>query len=297
MKIFTITTIASLLFSTSVFANTDNLKTKIEQTISSKKADVGISIYGIENKETLNINNNKYPMQSVFKFHIALAVLNEVDKGNLSLEKKLLMKKSDFLPKPIYSPLRDKYPNGNVSIPLSEILKYTISQSDNSGCDYLLKLIGGPKKVNDYIHQIGVKDVAIQFPEEEMQKNWNNQFKNWTTPSASTELLKIFYERKILSQKSYDYLWETMLGTTTGINRIKSQLPKGSLVAHKTGTSGINKGITAAINDIGIVTLPNGKHFVISVYVCNSKENEKTNEKIIADVAKLTSDYFTGKIK
>jgi beta-lactamase class A len=46
------------------------------------------------------------------------------------------------------------------------------------------------------------------------------------------------------------------------------------------------------VNDIGIVFLPNGKHFFISVFVTNSKENADTNEKIIADVAKATWDYF-----
>ena len=70
------------------------------------------------------------------------------------------------------------------------------------------------------------------------------------------------------------------------------------IVAHKTGSSGTNKeGLTAAVNDIGIVFLPNGKHFFISVFVTNSKENAETNEKIIADIAKATYDFYTATIK
>jgi beta-lactamase class A len=89
-----------------------------------------------------------------------------------------------------------------------------------------------------------------------------------------------------------------MCETSTGKERIKGQLPTGTLVAHKTGTSGTNaQGITAAINDIGIVTLPNGNHFVISVYVSNSKENTQTNEKIISDISKLVWDYFVSEMK
>ena len=83
-----------------------------------------------------------------------------------------------------------------------------------------------------------------------------------------------------------------------GKNRIKGQLPTGTLVAHKTGTSDTNEqGVTAAVNDIGIVTLPNGKHFAISVFISNSKEDNETNEKIISGIAKLTWDYFTCKTK
>jgi beta-lactamase class A/beta-lactamase class A VEB len=62
-----------------------------------------------------------------------------------------------------------------------------------------------------------------------------------------------------------------MKETETGKNRLKGQLPRGTIVAHKTGTSGTNKttGITAAVNDIGIVFLPNGGHFFISVFANN----------------------------
>jgi beta-lactamase class A len=79
---------------------------------------------------------------------------------------------------------------------------------------------------------------------------------------------------------------------------LKGQLPKGTIIAHKTGTSGSNKdGLTAAVNDIGIVFLPGGRHFFISVFVTDSKEDAATNEKIIADISKAAWDYFTGKKK
>jgi beta-lactamase class A len=197
-----------------------------------------------------------------------------------------------------WSPLRDKYPDGNVKIPLAEIIRFMVSESDNNACDILLRLVGGAKTVNDYIHELGIKNIAIRYNEEEMHREWNVQFSNWTTPVATTRLLKLFYDGKILSAKSYDFLWKVMCETSTGKERIKGQLPTGTLVAHKTGTSGTNaQGITAAINDIGIVTLPNGNHFVISVYVSNSKENTQTNEKIISDISKLVWDYFVSEMK
>ncbi|MGB4775267.1 MAG: class A beta-lactamase, subclass A2 [Daejeonella sp.] len=291
-------TIVIALSTTTVFAQTATvLKQEIQQVIKTKKADIGLAVYGLESLDTLSINGNKhFPMQSVYKFHIALAVLDQVDKGKLSLSQKLHLTKSDLLPG-TYSPLRDKYPDGTSEISLAEVIQYTVSRSDNNGCDILLRLIGGPKTANDYMHKIGIKDISIQASEEEMHKAWDVQFTNWTTPNATTELLKIFYNRKILSKKSHDFLWKTMLETSTGKNRIKGQLPAGTLVAHKTGTSDTNAGITAAINDIGIVTLPNGKHFAIAVFVSNSKEDEQTNEKIISDISKLIWDYCIKKKK
>ncbi|MEA5403982.1 class A beta-lactamase, subclass A2 [Arcicella sp. DC2W] len=291
--------VVSLLFTyvtSSIFAQTDVLKTNIEQLIKTKKATVGVAIYGFESKESITVNNElQYPLQSVFKFHIALAVLNQVNKGKLRLNQKIFIKPSDLLPN-TWSPMREKYPNANVSLSIAEIIQYTVGESDNNGCDILLRLIGGTKTVNDYIHKVGIKEVAIVANEEEMHKAWDVQFSNWTKPMAATELLKIFYDKKITSKANFDFLWKVMIDSPTGKKRIKSQLPEGTLVAHKTGTSDTNEeGITSAVNDIGIVTLPNGKHFAISVFVSNSKENGETNEKIIADISKLAWDYFVAK--
>jgi len=101
----------------------DSVKARIETYISAKKAKVGDAYYNFSTKESLSINDNhKYPMQSVYKFPLALAVLDKVDRGELALNQLLKIKKSDLLDN-TWSPLREKYPNGNVELPLSEIIR------------------------------------------------------------------------------------------------------------------------------------------------------------------------------
>lgn len=214
------------------------------------------------------------------------------------LDQKIEIQKKDLIPN-LYSPIREDYPNG-ATLPISKILEYTVSSSDNVGCEVLLRLIGGPKIVEDYFVKNHIKDVSIKVNEKQQQANWDLQFQNWTTPKAANETLVKFYnnKKKMLSQKSYDFIWKTMRETETGVNRLKGQLPKGTIVAHKTGSSGVNKDdFTAAVNDIGIIFMPNGKYFFISVFVTDSKENADTNEKIIADIAKESWNYFTSKKK
>lgn len=278
------------------FSQLSTLRNKIEAITYDKKAKIGISILDLDKGDTLTLNNSHhFPMQSVFKFHLALAVLYLVDEGKMKLDQPIFVNKSDMLPS-LYSPMREKYPEGNVTLPLSEIIKYTVSQSDNSGCDLLFRLIGGPEKANQYIHSLGIKDVAIKNPEVEIQADWSVQYQNWTTPSAATKLLESFYRKNILSKDSYNFLWKTMVETTTGPNKLKGKLPKEAIIAHKTGYSGKNKEeMVAATNDIGIVILPNGKKFAIALFVSDSMENEKTNDEIMADVVKVVWDYFLGK--
>jgi len=274
-------------FSLTVYGQTDKLQQRMKSIINGKKADVGVSVLYLGNKRSVSVNGEKhYPMQSVYKFHLALAVLNQVDKGKFSLDEKIFVKKSDLLPN-TWSPLRDKYPGGNVSVPLAEIIKFTVSESDNNGCDILFRLLGGPHKVHQYIAGLGIKNCSITATEEEMHKDDKVQFRNWTTPKAANALLEKFCSGKVLKKNTGDFLMKIMEETTTGPNKIKGLLPSGTVVAHKTGFSGMNKeGITAASNDIGIVTLKNGKKMLISVFVSMSKESEKKNEKIIAELAK-----------
>jgi beta-lactamase class A len=297
MKKLTLLVIIGLLKITG-FAQIDSLKHKIAQITVSKKADVGVAIYNFENNEICNINGNKYfPMQSVFKLHLALTVLNEVDRGKLSLNQKIEIKESDLRPV-IYSPLREKYPKGNVSLSLQDVLYYSTSLSDNNACDILFRLIGGTKIVNNYIHRIGVGDVSIKATEEEMSKGWDVQFRNKTTPLSAIELLKKLQNGGILSQESYQLLWKMMAETPTGKMRLKANLPKGTVVVHKAGTSGRDgNGVSAAVNDIGIIILPNSTQIAICVFVTNSKEDNQANEKIIADIAKVTWDYYVTEHK
>jgi beta-lactamase class A/beta-lactamase class A VEB len=236
-------------------------------------------------------------MQSVFKFHIALAVLSEVDKGKLSLNQEIKIMKNELLPNDIWSPLRDENPKGG-TFTVEKLIQYAVSQSDNTACDELINLIGTPKTVEEYFRKNGIHDIQITYNEKDMQAKWENMFLNWTTPKAASATLKMFYENKnnLMSKASYDFFWKTNIETATGANRIKGQLPKGTVVAHKTGWSGTNKetGITATVNNIGIVFLPDGKYFIISVFVAESKEDFDTNERIIADIAKATYDYYSA---
>ena len=279
------------------FAQKQDLKKEINAITNDKNATVAVSVTGIdfplhfENKN----GEKKLPMLSVFKFHIALAVLNKVDQGKLKLDQPIFIKKADLLEN-TWSPIREKYPDGNIEMPLSELIKYTVAKSDNNGCDLLLRLIGGTETVQKFINNKGIKNFTIKADEAQMHKGYEFMYWNTTTTNDSNLLLMNFFDGKVLSKNSTSFLMKTMIETTTGTNKIVAQLPKGTPVAHKTGSSGKDeKGLTIAENDIGIITLPNGKHYAISVFVSDSMETEETNTKMIADISKRVFDYFSRK--
>ncbi|MEZ7500283.1 class A beta-lactamase, subclass A2 [Flavobacterium sp. Arc3] len=294
-KIF-ILILASFASLQSLAQNTNDLRQKIDKIILAKNATVGVSIRGIEDKDTLNINGNlNAPLMSVFKFHIALAVLKQVDKGKLSLTHKIFIKKED-LHQGTWSPIRDDFSNGNLHITLDSLLRYTVSHSDNNGCDILLDLIGGTEPVQKFVHRQGIKNFTIKVNEQQM-RTWENLYLNTTTPLATTALLYKFYKGKILKRGTTEYLYQIMVESSRGLSWMKAGLPEGTELAHRTGMSGTNEhNLRVAMNDVGIVKLPNGKHFIISVYLKDITGEIEETEKIIADITRATWNYFTNKL-
>lgn len=284
------------LFSGSAWSQTNELRQRLQRVAATTQGMLGVGIVDLSNGDTVSVNGQgRFAMQSVYKFHLALAVLSEVDKGKWALEQKIKVTKKDLLPN-TWSPLREKYPNGEVELPLREILEYTVAQSDNNGCDILFRLVGGTKVVDKYIKSIGINEVNIVGTEEEMHADDRVQFDNWSTPRSAAKLLAVFHQKKVLSKNSWDFLWNTLVGTTTGPRKLKGVLPQGTIVAHKTGYSGVNKqGVITATNDIGIVQLPNGKRFAIAVFLNNTTLPEAECDRAIAEAAKVAWDYFLGK--
>lgn len=288
--------ISIFLFSLQTFAqNRVELRKELHQIISTKNARIGISIKVIEEKDTLNINGNlNAPLMSIFKFHIALATLNLVDKGKLSLTQKIFIKKED-LHEDTWSPIRDEYPEANMYLTLDQLLRYTVSHSDNNGCDILLELIGGAQTVQKFINKEGIKDFTIKVNEQEMT-SWENLYINTTTPIATTALLEKFYNGKILKINTTIYLYQLMVACSRGITWMKAGLPEGTELAHRTGMSGTNdNNLRVAMNDVGIVKLPDGKHLIISIYLKDITETKEDTEKIIADITKAAWNYYTKK--
>lgn len=272
--------------------STDALRKQITSIIRSKKANIAVAIRGIEDNDTLYINAHKpYTIMSVVKFPQALAVLHKADDGTLSPDQVLHFDKANLHSG--YSPLKDSLPEGNFNLPLRTVLSYAVSKSDNSACDKLHDLLGGPKATEQYIHQLGIKEMGVATTYERMKDD--SLFINWGSANAITDLLYHFYQGDILSPGSRGILLDMMIRTSNDPRRIMGLLPAGTLVAHKTGTSGTDKGITAAFNDAGIVTLPDGRHFAITVLMGDSREPADSNARIIASITKAAWDYYIKK--
>lgn len=234
--------------------------------------------------------DDRFPMQSVYKMPIGMAVLHEVDEGRLSLAQRVRIGKKELLPRGAHSPIRDENPEG-VELTLAELLRFAVTESDGTASDVLLRVVGGVSRVRGYLTDLGATGLFVASSEMKIFSAHDVQYRNWATPVGAVDLLRAIQEGKGLSAASRTLLLQLMTETTIGPRRLKGLLPEGTLVAHKTGTSGTSGGVTAATNDVGLVTLPDGRHLALAVFVSDSPADLDTRESVIARIARAAWDW------
>ena len=280
---------------------------------------LGLSALHIESGKRVALRGDeRFPMMSVYKLSIALAVITRAEWGELKLTDSVTLRPSDMHPG--VSPLAQKYPNGGVKLSLNQLIESMIVDSDNSAGDVLMRLAGGPEGVTGRMREIGIQGILVSRPEARIaldyfgvadappDSTWTlaslerlmggvapakrTQAAAWylederdtATPNAMTDLLTALFAGKAVGQESTQWLLELMTRTPTGPRRLKSKLARGVTLAHKTGTSGTTDGITGAVNDVGIITLPGTSgHIALSVFV-KGTSSEAAAEAAIASV-------------
>lgn len=282
-----------LLFPFFAFPQSEELGAELKQLIRGKQATVGVAVI-FNGSELITINNiYRYPMLSTMKFHQALAVLDYVNRHGETLDKELLVSKDDLLPG-THSPMRDANPNGNFTITIGDLLKYSVIRSDNIASDILARHIGGQRAVNDYIHKLGIRDVSITATEAEMHEDVSNQYLNWTTPSAAALTIETFLQNNLFPEGYKLFLQRAMTESETGKDKLFAGLPKKNvLLAHKTGSSDRNEyGVKVGDNDMGFVVLPDGQYYTIAVFIMNSRETDEANARLMADISRAVYRFF-----
>jgi len=230
------------------------------------------------------------PMQSVFKFPLVLAALRRIEQGEFHLDQPIRFLPGDRILPTSYSPLQDKYPNANVDVPLRELMRLAVSLSDNAASEVLLRILGGPGRVTKYVHSLGIRGFMLQDGEATLHRDDQAQYRNWFEPRAAVKLLRLLHDRSPLNAEHTALLQQWMTESPTGPKRIKGLLPATAIVTHKTGTSGVRQGVTAATNDMALITLPNGKRLALAIFVTDAKAAPEVIESVIARLAKAVYD-------
>jgi beta-lactamase class A len=265
---------------------------------------VGAAALWIDTGRTVNLNGDeRCPLASVCKLPLAMNILALVDEGKLALNQEIEIPEHDLWP-PV-SDIAAAWPKRR-SWPLNEILEVMVAHSDNTAVEIVYRMGGGGAAMAARFREWKIDGVRIDRSEREC-----NAAQMGATPEASykatlryladardtgtangtVQLLGRLFRGELLSKASTARMIEMLKSTTTGPMRLNGLLPAGTIVAHKTGTTGVVKRlaagtVAAATNDSGVIFLPSGAQLAISVYVKASTRNEATRERVIARIAR-----------
>ena len=271
-------------------------------------------------------SNTRIPLLSVVKLPVAVVVLDGVDQGRWSLSTPITLLAQDMHPR---GELGDRYPRGGGPVRLYRLLDLMTTRSDNTAADALMRLVGGPLAVTEWLEQHGIRDLRVDRTERSLGNDWHGLApgadtlgsaeeirelrarvpdavhqsaaramlldpRDTGTAEACVQLLERLWRGDLLSAAMTDTLKSILARCQTAPNRLPAQLPKGTRVARKTGTGGTSEGVTVAINDVGVMRLPNGDEVAIAVLVGEVRGVHRA-ERVIARVARSVFDAWSAR--
>ncbi len=268
--------------------NATALQKELTEYIDDKDAKIGVAVIHDSQEMAAAVNADKpFPMLSVYKFPIAIALREQLTQRGESLSDTIIIYPNDLKPD-TYSPMRDRFGGKDtLALPIREVLAYALQQSDNNASDILLKKLGGPENVMSVLKRLGVRDINVVSTEDEMHLDSLLCYHNSATPEAMARLLDEF-DREYNDSISTE-IKALMESCRTGTNRLAKPLQNGNAtLGHKTGTGFVlPRGRLMAINDVGYVHLPDGTRYAIAVFIADSGYDIVRTEEIIAEISKI----------
>ncbi|MCX7284589.1 MAG: class A beta-lactamase-related serine hydrolase [Novosphingobium sp.] len=267
------------------------LQQQIAAIAAEGRGRIGVAAMDLDGGGQILVNGDMpFPMASTAKIAVAATFLEQVEKGNYSLDQQFPMmlrvaEKGTFSPE---APLRP----GTVMTAQS-LMELMITRSNNEATDGLIKAVGGFENVNRWLTRNGIAGQRLDHTMATLVRDDGKvdparviDTRTSSTPRSMIALLAAIDRGGALSPESRAVLLDTMTRTSTGKTRIRAGLPEGTLVAHKTGT------LSGVTDDVGIVRLPDGRHLAVAFFV-TGPEGHAAHAKLIARMMRTIYDGYS----
>ena len=302
------------------------LEARLEALARNAPGRCAIAAKNLETGAVASVNANmRVSLLSVVKLPVALAVLDGVDRGRWTLTTPIPLIALDMHPR---GWIGDRYPRGGGHLELRRLLVEMLTRSDNSAADALMRVAGGPVAITAWLNQHGIRDLRVDRSERGLGNDWYGLAsgadtkgsaeairalrarvpdavhdsaaramtldpRDTGTAQACVNLLERLWHGDLLSAAMTDTLKSLLIRCKTGRDRLPGQLPRGTPVAHKTGTGGTWRGVTLAINDVGVIRLSNGDDVAIAVLLGETRGPTRRAERLIARTARAVYDAWS----
>lgn len=249
---------------------------------------IGISAIDTNNNVQIQYRAEKrFPLCSTFKIMLVSAILKQSMTNSHFLQQKIFYTRKDILAAG-YAPITEKHIAGGMSI--AELCAAAIDYSDNAAANFLMKKLGGPNAVTAFARSIGDTTFRLDRWEPALNTAIPGDLRDTSTPLAMQHSLQQLALGKALAKPQREQLLAWLKGNTTGNLRIRAGVPKGWVVADKTGS-----GDYGTTNDIGIIWPPKCHPIVLAIYFTQKKKDAVPRDDVIASATRIVVDAFAEK--
>lgn len=240
------------------------LESKLKKYISKYNCQFGIYFVDLESGSEFGINaEEEYFAASTFKIPLNLYVYDRIREGIIDADTTLEYAEEDYEGGAGIIWSRESY---GKTYTVRELLRLSIVYSDNVAVNMLLRYVG-KENVKNYMREMG----GIVVDDK----------KNLSCPRDMALYLKKVYELSENGDPLGKELVRNMVNTKF-YDRLPVLLPKNVKIAHKTGN------LIGVVHDVGIVY---AKRPYIIVVMTKNVKNERSANKAIANISKITYDY------
>ena len=242
------------------------LEQQLASLLSNKTSDVGIAALDLRTGEMVSIKGDEpFPMASTVKIAVAAIYLAQVEHGRRTLDDRISGQRARGL------------------------MERMIIHSDNHATDLLLRDVGGPQALQQWIQDNRLSNMRVDRTIAQLLRAKRDlwDIRDSSTPNAMVELLRRIDKGEMLRPQSRSDLLDLMRRCATGKNRLKGLLPSGTQIEHKTGT------LNGYVSDVGIITMPDGRRVAIAAFARGGSDRPRT----IAQAARTIYDAFWKKIR
>ncbi len=221
-----------------------------------------------------------FPLASTFKFLAAAAALHKVDDGGARLDQIVRYSQADVLS---YAPVTSAHVADGMT--LADLCAAAVEVSDNTAGNLLLREIGGPAGLTQYMRSLGDGKTRLDRTEPTLNTAIPGDPRDTTTPAAMVADMQAILLGTALVAASRQNLETWLANCKTGGKRLRAGLPASWLVGDKTGGGDNN-----TANTIAILRPPGRAPILAAVYCTGSKAAAKDIDAAHAEVARLIAE-------
>lgn len=275
------------------------LQDSLQAVAGSYPGEIGIALITDRGDTVLVNNEDKYPLMSVFKLHQAISLCNLFDQRGTSLDSVVTLRRNELNPD-TWSPMLKDHPGDEITVPIRELLVYTLTQSDNNASNWMFSNIEPVAATDSLVSTVIPRgSFHLEVTEADMWGDHSLCYRNHSSPLGAAELINRLFTDSIFSPGAAEFIRTTLRECKTGTDRIAAPL-KGReevVVAHKTG-SGFrdSNGILTAHNDVAFVELPGNRHYALAVLVKDFNGSESDAAAAIARISAIVYDWTSKSV-